>query len=250
MSEAILNINDITKIYSDKVGYKIHLLENVSFSIIEKEFTTILATKGSGKTSLLKIISGLEEPTSGLIKTNNKKITFIPSKPSSFPWFNVEENIRFSSSINNEEIDKIIQLVGLDGYEDHFPHNKSEGFRFRISLGRALAYKPDVIVIDEPFNNLNSITREEIYLMLRKVKEEKEISIIFGSTNITEAIFLSDRIYIMKKKPGEIVEEVKITFSQKRNIEVIKNNEFKNYRNKIEETFSQKLDKALHSISV
>ena len=250
MNKEIININNVSKIYSDKVGYKIHLLEDVSFSILKEEFLTILAPKGSGKTSLLKIISGLEKPTSGSIKTNIKRIAFIPTKPSSFPWVNVYGNIKFTTNMNDEEISEIIELVGLEGYEDHYPHNKSEGFRFRISLGRALAYKPEVIVIDEPFNNLNSITKEEVYLMLRNVKETKNITVIFGSTNITEAIFLSDKIFVMKKNPGEIVEQIEITFSKKRNIEIIKNSEFKSYRNKIEEIFSEKLDRALHSISI
>ena len=250
MNKSIIDIKDLSKIYSDKVGYKIHLLEKISLSILEKEFTTILAPKGSGKTSLLKIISNLEKQTSGTIKKEVNKIAFIPTEPSSFPWLNVEDNIKFSTTLNSKELTKIIELVGLYGYEDHFPNNRSEGFRFRISLGRALAYQPDVIVIDEPFNNLSSITKEEIYIMLRKLKDEKDITIIFGSTNITEAIYLSDKIYIMKKNPGEIVEKIEVTFSQKRDIKIIHTDEFIKYRNLIEKIFNDKSNKALHSISV
>ena len=250
MSEIIIDIKNLSKIYSDKVGYKIHLLDNISLSISKGEFSTILAPKGSGKTSLLKIISGLEKSTSGTIKSEVKKVAFIPSKPSSFPWLNVEDNIKFASQINADETVEIIELVGLTGYEDHFPHNKSEGFRFRISLARAMAFKPDVIIIDEPFNNLNSITREEIYFMLRTLKDKKDITIILGSTSITEAIYLSDKIFIMKSNPGEIIDKIEIAFSQKRNIEIIQKEEFKNYRNKIEKIFKEKSNKALHSISV
>ncbi len=250
MNKPLLEIKNVSKIYSDEVGYKIHLLENISFSLTKGKVTTFLAPKGSGKTSLLNIIAGLEKSTTGSVIKNCNKVAFIPSEPSSFPWLNVEENIKFASKLGNAEIKKIITLVGLEGYEDHFPNNKSEGFRFRIALGRALAYQPEIIVIDEPFNNLNSTTREEIYLMLRDVIEENDVTIVLGSTNISEAIFLSDRIIIMKKKPGEIIDEIEISFTSKRDINTITGNDFINYRNKIEEIFYKKLNKHLYRFSV
>ncbi len=250
MNKPLLEIKNISKIYSDEVGYKIHLLENISFSITKGKITTFLAPKGSGKTSLLNIIAGLEKPTAGSVIKNCNKITFIPTEPSSFPWLDVEENIKFASKLSDIEINKIIALVGLEGYEDHFPHNKSEGFRFRIALGRALAYKPDIIVIDEPFNNLNNITGKEILSMLRKIQEEIKLTIIFGSSNISEAIFLSDKVYLMKKKPGEIISELDINFGTKRNIKIITKEEFNKYRNKIESIFNEKVDKLLYRFSM
>ncbi|MBK7979045.1 MAG: ATP-binding cassette domain-containing protein [Ignavibacteriae bacterium] len=250
MNKTILTAENISKQFTDKVGYKIHLLENISLSLMQNEFLTILAPKGSGKTSLLKIMAGLEKQSSGKIFTQENNIPFIPSLPSSFPWLNVFDNICFNSNLKKDEIDKIINLVGLAGYEDHFPHNKSEGFRFRISLGRALAVDPKLIVIDEPFNNLKDKTREEIYILLRKVYNETKISIVFGTTNITEAIFLSDNIHLMKKNPGEIIECVKVNFPAERNLDVIEKNEFKLLRNNIEETFKTNLTNKFYNFSV
>ncbi len=250
MNDTFLKIENITKDYSDKVGYKIHLLEDISFSIEKNQFVSILAPKGSGKTSLLKIIAGLEKPTEGNIVFNDNKIIYIPTKPSSYPWLNVQQNIGFKSKLNDSEISDIIKMVGLKGYEDHFPNDKSEGFRFRISLGRALANRPSLIIIDEPFNNLSSQTREEIYSLLRNVYLNLKISVLLGTTNITESIYLSDRILLMKKNPGKIIDELNVEFDTTREISVLETNEFKDQRNKIEEIFKHKLDRALYHFSV
>jgi len=250
MSKLLIKIENLSKVYSDSIGYKIHLLENVSLEISPKGCTTILAPKGSGKSSLLKIISNLEKETSGTIERTSKQIAYIPSKPSSFPWLNVQNDIEYGSKKSSDDVANLIKLIGLEGYEDHYPHNKSEGFRFRIALGRALANKPDAIVIDEPFNNLNSLTRQEIYLLVRKVINKTDIPIILGTANITEAIFLSDKIFLMKKKPGEIIDKISIDLPTERNIQHLESKDFISFRNHIEETFKNKLGRLLYNFSV
>jgi ABC-type nitrate/sulfonate/bicarbonate transport system ATPase subunit len=250
MNQSILKIENLSKVYSDSVGYKIHLLENISLKISKAGCTTILAPKGSGKSSLLRIIANLEKETSGKIENTSKRIAYIPSKPSSFPWLNVQNNIEYGLENSNKDVSKFIKLVGLEGYEDHYPHNKSEGFRFRIALGRALANNPDVIVIDEPFNKLNSLTKQEIYLLVRKIIVETSVKIIFGTANITEAIFLSDKIFLMKKKPGEIIDKINIELPIDRKIQHLESEKFIVYRNHIEETFKNKLGRLLYNFSV
>lgn len=250
MNNPILTLNNISKHYTDKVGYSINLLNKISLSLLTNEFLTILAPKGSGKTSLLKIISGLEEPTNGMLEASNNKFIYIPTKPSSFPWLNVRQNISFNSKFNTDRVAEIIDMIGLNGYEDHFPHNKSEGFRFRMALGRALANSPDVLVIDEPFINLNSKTREEIYLLLRNLYYSEKLTIIFGTTNITEAIFLSDKIYLMKKNPGEIIGKLMVELDDVRELSLMESKEFQISRNQIEEIFKTKLERALYNFSV
>ncbi len=249
MNSFLIKTDNISKIYTDQVGYKIHLLENVSLNLEKNEVVTILAPKGSGKTSLLKIIANLDEPTSGTVEISGK-IIYIPSEPASFPWLNVKQNIKFHSNMSDLEIKEIIALIGLVGYEDHYPHNKSEGFRFRISLGRALAHSPNLIVIDEPFNNLNSVTRKEIYSLVRKVFLEKSIPILLGTTNISEAILLSDKIYLMKKSPGEIIGELKIDLPVERDNKLLESSEFISYRSQIEKLVNQKIDDHFYSFSI
>ena len=243
-------VNNISKKYSDKVGYSINLLKDISFSIEGKNFISIVAPVGSGKTSLLKILSGLDQPTSGSIDSNLSKRVFIPSSPSSFPWLSVYNNISFNSDLGKSEIQDIINLVGLNGYEDHFPHNKSEGFRFRISLGRALANKPDMIIIDQPFTNLNTSTKTEIYNLIRSIYIQHTIPFILGTTNITEAILLSDEIYLMKKNPGEIIENIKINLPRERKPNIIESEEYLSIRSKIENIFTDKADRQLYNFSI
>ena len=124
------------------------------------------------------------------------------------------------------------------------------GFRFRMALGRALANSPDVLVIDEPFINLNSRTREEIYLLLRNLYNSEKLTIIFGTTNITEAIFLSDKIYLMKKNPGEIIGKLKVELEDVRQLSLMESDGFQTSRNQIEEIFKTKLERALYNFSV
>lgn len=250
MADTKFTVNNISKKYTDKVGYSINLLNNISFSIKNSSFVSILAPVGSGKTSLLKILSDLDQPTSGSIESNLSKRIFIPSSPSSFPWLSVVDNIRFNSKLTESEIQEIINKVGLIGYEDHFPNNKSEGFRFRISLGRALANKPEIIIIDQPFSNLNTSTRTEIYSLIRNIYLEYSIPFILGTTNITEAILLSDKIYLMKKNPGEIIDNIEINLPKQRNAEIIESDEFITIRSNIESIFKVRADRQLYNFSI
>lgn len=250
MADKYFKVEKLGKLYTDKVGYRINLLENISFDLDGDKFIGILAPAGSGKSSLLKILAGLDEPTSGNIDTNYEKKVLIPSLPSSFPWLNVYENISFASKMDDKGIAKIIELVGLHGYEDHYPANKSEGFRFRISLGRALANEPDIIIIDEPFNNLNTATRKEIYTLLRTVSQKVSIPFILGTTNITEAIYLTEKVYLMKKNPGEIVDEIVIDLPHDRTLDIMDTDEFISLRSKIELTFKDRADRVLYNFSI
>ena len=250
MGEIILAAENISKHYTDKVGYTINLLKDVNLHVGPNEFVTILAPKGSGKSSLLKICAGIDESTNGIIRTNLAILPLIPTEPSSFPWLSVVENVRFKSNLKDDEIQSIIDAVGLHGYENHYPHSKSEGFRFRISLARALAIEPKLIIIDEPFNNCKADTKKEVYILLRQIQTKFNISILFGTTNISEAIFLSDRIYLMKKNPGEIVEETEVTLPVERRVSDFNSADFLAKRTAIENTFKEKTDQTFYNFSI
>lgn len=250
MDKIALSTKNISKKYTDSVGYTISLFENISVDIEDNQFVTFLAPKGAGKSSLLKILAGLDKPSSGIIEAPNIKRVLIPSKPSSFPWLNVRDNIQFNSQMRVEEVQSVIDMVGLHGYEDHFPHNKSEGFRFRMSLGRSLANNPDIILIDEPFNNLNSATRKEVYDLLISIKKVTSKTIIFGTTNISEAILLSDKICLMKKNPGEIIEDLLIELSEERSSELLGTEEFVMLRKRIENIFIEKAERLIYNFSI
>lgn len=232
----MIEIKNITKEYINQSGYKTTLLEGVNFTIKQGTITSILAPAGSGKSTLLKIVSGLEPYNSGEL-VNCDNIIYIPSEPSSFPWLNVKENIFLGIRKDETEISNIIKLVGLEGYENHFPNNKSLGFRFRIALARSIIRNPRLICLDEPFNKLDSTTKYEIYNLLSQINLTFHTTFILATTNISEALFLSNKIYFMKKNPGQIISYMDVNFSNERNLELFQKEEFVLLRNEIEKRF-------------
>ena len=218
-----LNIENITKHFTGPSGAMFNVLDNICFKVEEEgskgNLISIIASFSSGKSTLLKIISGLETPDAGTVKLNDKKITspngeiaYIPENPSSFPWMNVADNINFAMRNTGKlnSVKEIVSAVGLTGYENHYPDDKSLGFRFRISIARALAAGSKVILLDDPFRRMKSITKDEIYELIRKLINDFGITFILSTPNITEAVYLSNKIFLMKKNPGKIIDEVKL----------------------------------------
>lgn len=243
-----LKLENISKYYPKAAGAKRNVLEDINLSIdtFEKKenFVSILASFESGKTTLLKIISAIEKPDSGKVLLQNEvydnpsgKIVFIPEKPSSFPWLNVEQNINFIAKNKADKVKGLIGSVGLNGYENHHPHNESLGFRFRISLARALAVDPDFILLDDPFRRMNSETKDEIYELLRNIIVNFDVAFILATTNISEAIYLSNKIYLMKKNPGKIIEEIKLDAETLKAKGLNRQERFISLRNEIEKSF-------------
>jgi ABC-type nitrate/sulfonate/bicarbonate transport system ATPase subunit len=248
----MLELKNISKSFSDESGLTINLLKNISLSLLDNKIYSIIGQSGSGKTSLLKIVAGLEIPSGGeIIKGNNSVILFIPSEPSSFPWLNVKENVLFGlNNVDNNNIKELIKMVGLEGYESHFPHNKSLGFRFRISLARTIIRKPNLIVIDEPFNKMNEETKEELYMLLRNINDTLKIPIILGTSNINEAIFLSDKLFLMKNKPGEVFKSMDINLPEKRNLDIFLSEDFIKTRMVVENSYVSFESKTMFNISI
>ena len=214
----MIEVKNISKEYSDDSGSINIILKNISLSISPGKITSIVAPNNSGKSTLLKIISGLELATIGEVrKKDDQKIVLIPSKPSSFPWLNVEENISLGLlKKDSNKVKKIIENAGLEGYESFYPNNKSYGFRFRIALARSLAHEPEAILLDEPFDQMDIQAKKEILQLLLDTKNKMKETFLFATSNITEALYLSDKIYLMKKDPGEIFSEIDINFQKER----------------------------------
>lgn len=248
---SLLRLESISKTYSSEAGLNIKAIEDINFEISASEngiIISILAPFGSGKSTLLKIISGLTEPSGGKIHfgTSGKKgiIPLIPEKPSSFPWFSVKQNIELGMNLSEDKkysLDDLISLVGLSGYEDHFPNNKSLGFRFRISLARAMAISPSFILFDDSFRQMNNESREEIYNLLNELSSYQNQSrfagIILATTNLIDAIRISDKILLMSKKPGRIIREIRIDKKDRSQLNNYKSEKFTILKNEIEETF-------------
>jgi NitT/TauT family transport system ATP-binding protein len=220
MNRDLLKVTNLSKHFTDAGGFRYPVLNNISFTIPgennEGVVYTIAAPFGSGKTTLLKIISGLIKQSSGEIlykgEPLNFKLPYIPSKPSSFPWMSVLENVKFSAALNSNvtlKAEDYISLAGLEGYESHLPHNKSGGFRFRIALARGLAAGKNLILIDDSFEAVKDESIDAVYLLIRNLKK-KGFSFLIATPDITGASAVSDKIIILGKAPSSIIKEFSI----------------------------------------
>jgi NitT/TauT family transport system ATP-binding protein len=248
----MIEIKNISKEFITNAGFKTSILKDITFRVPDKKITSVIAPSGSGKSVLLKIISGLEKQTSGNVAIpSSKKTILIPSAPSSFPWLNVHDNVKFGlNKWDEKQIQLLINLVGLEGYSTFHCNNRSLGFRFRISLARSLSHNPAVILLDEPFGEMDAQTKNEILLLVREINRNINTTFLFATSNITEALFLSDKVYLMKKNPGEIISESDVELPLERNESTYSLEPFKQLRSKISATFKQIESQQMGNLSI
>lgn len=211
-----LVIDHVKKVFQIK-NQPLEVLADVDVEVKEGEFISIVGASGCGKSTLLRMIAGLETPTSGEIRIGGKKIEnpsveigMIFQESRLFPWLSVEKNIEFgihdklAKEEKEELVKKHIELVGLKSFEKALPKQLSGGMQQRVSIARALINNPSVLLLDEPFGALDALTRINMQNEVLKIWEQEKTTMILITHDIDEAIFLSDRIFIMGKNPGEI----------------------------------------------
>jgi len=229
MHELIIVIKDLTKYYEH-----LHVLDNLNFNIRRGEFISIVGPSGCGKTTLLKILGGLIKPTSGNInifksspsqKNDIREFGFVFQNPVLLPWRTTKKNIELPLEIYEKEKPKIlpksfIELVGLSGFENYYPKQLSGGMQQRASIARALILEPSILLMDEPFGALDEITRDKMNIELLRIWTKIKTTIIFVTHYIPEAVFLSDRIIVVSKRPAKIEEIVEIDLPRPREPEM------------------------------
>ena len=225
-----LTIRNISKIFSQEERDTTAAIQDVSFDVQDREFLCILGPSGCGKTTLLRMIAGLDSVTSGTIELDGEKITgpspkmaMIFQEYSLYPWRTVLDNIGLGlelRGVNKEEIQKIsrqyLELVGLEGFEDRYPHELSGGMRQRVAVARALAIDPEVLLMDEPFGALDAQTRNMMQLELLEIWEKTRKTIIFVTHSVDEAVFLANRIIMLSDRPGRVCEIIPLTLTRPR----------------------------------
>lgn len=220
----------LTKIYESANG-SLTALEDVTFSVGEREFVAIVGPSGCGKTTLLKLIAGLLEPTSGRAMMTGTpgdgqtRSAMVFQDHGLFPWMTVLDNVSFGLEMNGvsrrECLDRaraFVERVGLTQFAESYPDQLSVGMRQRVGIIRAFATDPFVLLMDEPFGSLDSQTRLVLQEELLRIWEEHRKVVIFVTHDIDEAIRLSDRILVMSGRPGRILEEVPIPLERPREI--------------------------------
>jgi len=228
LSQVKVSIQGVSKSFHTKEGMTIEALQNVSFDVSEQEFVCIVGPNGCGKTTLLRIIAGLDKPSSGHVLIDGEeakagKAGLIFQEFSLFPWRNVVENVKFGLEIQGTpEVEspkiaqKYIDLVGLSRFEHVYPHELSEGMKQKVAIARALATKPSVLLMDEPFAFLDAQTRNLMQEELLLIWEKEKRTLIFVTHNVDEAVYLADKIIILTARPGKVKKECKLEFSRPR----------------------------------
>ncbi|MBV4419444.1 ABC transporter ATP-binding protein [Clostridium tyrobutyricum] len=225
--ESGISIKDLNKKFTiDKK--QVSILENINIDIKQGEFVSIIGSSGCGKSTLLRIIAGLDNDYEGTAEMDGQKIL----KPSLkrgvvfqehrlFPWLTVSENISFglknkSRDEKKDIVKQHLELVGLNGFEKAYPGQLSGGMSQRVSIARALANDPEVLLMDEPFGALDALTRIQMQEECLKIWNKKNLTIIFVTHDIDEAIYLGDKIVIISQRPGKVKKIVPIDVGRPR----------------------------------
>jgi ABC-type nitrate/sulfonate/bicarbonate transport system ATPase subunit len=239
-----ISIENVTKIFARAdLNSTLIALDGVNLEVRPAEFISIVGTSGCGKSTLLRIIAGLETVTFGQARCDGKPIAgtnpkrgLVFQEHSLFPWLSARDNIAFGLRAagryksSDGLVDGLISAVGLSEFANSYPHQLSGGMRQRVALVRALVVSPDVLLLDEPLGALDSFTRMNIQDELLKLWKEHENTMILITHDVDEAIYLSQRIYIMSPRPGRITGEIPLRMSYPRNRS---SSEFVNIRNEI-----------------
>jgi ABC-type nitrate/sulfonate/bicarbonate transport system ATPase subunit len=224
-----LQVENVEMIF-DRDGKQTSVLENISLEVGEGEFLCLLGPSGCGKTTLLNIMAGFLSPTRGEVKVRGEIVhgpdprrIFVFQERGVFPWLTVEGNIGFGIAglpreDREQRIAHYIQMVGLGGFEKSYSSDLSGGMKQRLEVARALAVNPDMLLLDEPFGALDSITRLTMRKELLRIWEAERKTIIFVTHDIDEAVQLADRVVVMSARPAAIQQIVTIDISHPRDI--------------------------------
>lgn len=227
MSEYMVEVNNLTKCFGD-----LKVLDNISFKVKKGDFLCIVGPTGCGKTTFLNSLTKLYDITAGEILVNGEKvdlkkhnIAYIMQEYSTMPWLKVEENIRFGLEIkgfSKEEADarveEVVKMVGLEKYRDYYPKQLSASMLQRVVIARAFAVKPDLLLMDEPYGQLDIELRYRLEDELIKLWQMTGTTVIFITHNIEEAVYLGEKIMVLTNKPTTVKTEIDNTLPRPRDI--------------------------------
>lgn len=250
--EAKIALKDVSKTYATRTG-PLLALDRFSGEIGEGEFVCIVGPSGCGKTTLLWAMTGLHPVTSGSVRLDGSPITgprpeigIVFQEANLLPWRTVDQNIelpfelrRMAAAPHRAAIRSLLDLVGLSGFERKFPRELSGGMQQRVSIVRALAQDPSVLLMDEPFGALDAFTRDEMNLLLLKIWAANRKTVVFVTHSIQESVFLADRIFAMSPRPGRLAKEFLVDLPRPRQLDVMYAPRFVSLVQEIRECISQ-----------
>ena len=259
----LLKVDSLKKKFQDREG-EIVALGNISFSVHQREFICVIGPSGCGKSTLIRIIAGLEKQTSGSILLDSKPI----DSPSSdrgmvfqnytlFPWLTIKKNIMFGLIMSKTDRQEAktkamdwLELVGLSEFSDLYPHQLSGGMKQRVAIARALATRPRILLMDEPFGALDAQTRAQMQSYLLQIWGSIDITIIFITHDLEEAIYLADRIFVLGSSSNQLQEIVEIPVSRPRKPDQFLSSEFLSTKKHLEDLINPEKRSTAKKISI
>jgi len=229
-----IEISGLTKTFESRSGGSIVALKDINLNIMDGEFICVLGPSGCGKSSLLRVIAGLEKDFTGEVAINKSSpdsllTSVVFQEHAVFPWFSVRKNIAYGLEIQgvhaleiDERVNTLIGKMGLTAFADAFPFQLSGGMKQRVSIARAFASNPEILLMDEPFAALDEQTRIVLQGELLRLWEENKKTVVFITHSIEEALVLADRIFLMGTGPGTILEEIVLPFERPRDVLSVK----------------------------
>lgn len=224
MSFVLKNVNKSF----ERNGKELEVVKDINITVEDGEFLCLLGPSGCGKTTVLRMIAGLDFPTNGQITENGTPITgpspergFVFQQYSLFPWRTVLDNIAFGPEVRGvdeaeryKNAQNYVDMVGLSGFQDSYPHELSGGMKQRVAIARALANNPVSLLMDEPFAALDVQTRHKLQEELVRIWEDEHKTVVFVTHNVDEAVFLADRVVVLTEAPGKIIQSFPIEFER------------------------------------
>ncbi|UBF29450.1 ABC transporter ATP-binding protein [Kovacikia minuta CCNUW1] len=240
LSAAKLKVQNVFKHYPVQ-GRKLVVLEDINLQIHPREFVCLVGASGCGKSTLLNIIAGLVSPSTGEVWVDGQSVTGRPGSDRGmvfqgytlYPWLTVAQNVAFGLQLRKipkaeqkERVHYFLNVVKLSQFADAYPKQLSGGMKQRVAIARALANEPAVLLMDEPFGALDAQTKEQMQQFLLELWEQTHVTILMITHDVEEAIYLSQRVYVMSSRPGQIHSEISIRLPKHRELEIKLSPEF------------------------
>ncbi len=236
---AVIDASDLSLTFSTADG-PVYALSGVNLKVEDGDFVSFIGPSGCGKTTLLRVIADLEQATGGNITVNgmspqaarlSRCYGYVFQAPGLFPWRTVERNVALPLEIMGidgaaERVKRNVELVNLNGFEKKFPWQLSGGMQQRVSIARALAFDPKLLLMDEPFGALDEIVRDKLNQQLLELWDRTKKTVVFVTHSIPEAVFLSTKIVVMSPRPGRIIDVIETNFPRQRTLDIRETPEF------------------------
>lgn len=251
--EIEIKINDVSMSFKDNQGNDVKALDHINLDVKKGEFISLVGPSGCGKTTLLRIIADLLEPTGGMVRVSGltpkevrlqQKYGIVFQSPVLFDWRTVKKNVELPLEImyqdkkeRSQRADKMLEMVGLCDFADHYPQQLSGGMQQRVGIARAFAIRPEILLMDEPFSALDEFTKEKLHEDLLRIWSKTNKTVVFVTHNIAESVFLSDRVCVLSPHPGRLSAVVDIDLPRPRTLAMRDSEHFNELVAKVRNSF-------------